>query len=730
MKISQNGKAIDSSESVITNDWVGKRLYVDLIKNGEKENNVNDKNVSVELINNNFMWLGEFNPYEDWEEELKTVYDNFNYFVENSSNKFLFNSHHLGNRNVPKGIFPHPNKFRKIKKPVYEIHQIEAKNEYELELKKYANYTEHLIIEEIKKNESHTDVSKLSEEISLKVNLLNIRNSLKQNYKDDQIIKFITNFDFVDVLAQEHLAYFNNSDQKNKFNKTKEENIFLSRNSKDFLNFHKRLSLVRGQYDEYDKFIMREYYNEEKLFELDPNLSPKERQEQMEERMRKKLEENVDSDALSIYSPNLIDYKFNIKSILSSEKIIEIESDLEKREFTINPDLFLHSRRLQAERNIILLKIVCKMLNNTELSEIEKKYLKSVITQAENCKINNIGSIGLKSTVTNLNFANLSANDRNSLNSLYNVEVNQKSDKYSLSELMLEFSNFVDNSTINKILHEMFGQLHLKEFGVMNENNKIDKKISLFDIENKESSLISNEIKESIWRISGYFNEEDKVKIKNFLRIKRGKSKFDKIWLELDEKSVHDFIEEANSYEDRIKLMEKWIKRKEKEFENRIHLPPDNLKLSDKKINLLIEKKDKVYRKTVLLKIFNVDNLNNISSKKLNEFINEFVSNLYLFNFNYPSVIKDIFNALQDVPTMFEEDRQLLNHYRLFFKVDENNPFEFLAVDPVKLNSEKIYLENGVKDIEHIFDSRLLNRIENASIPVIPIIAEKILNQK
>jgi len=47
-------------------------------------------------------------------------------------------------------------------------------------------------------------------------------------------------------------------------------------------------------------------------------LSPEEKQERMEERICKKLEENEDKDALSIYNPNIIDYNFDIKSTLSS----------------------------------------------------------------------------------------------------------------------------------------------------------------------------------------------------------------------------------------------------------------------------------------------------------------------------------------------------------------------------------------------------------------------------
>lgn len=699
---------VKNEDLAISSEWLGKRLHVDIL-NFNNSANINEKNHSVELINNNFMWLGEYSPYTDWEEEIRISYDNFNYFVENSSNKFLFNSHKLGNRNVPHGIFPHPNKMRSIKSPIV-TKSLEAKSDYELQVKSYQNYNEKIIQDEISKNGLLSN-KETDSQLSLKVNLLNIKNSLKQNFSDNQILKFITKFEFIDTLIVEHLnidSTKSNSPQNN----------FLHRNPQAFQNLYQKLSTVTGEYDEYDKFVMREYYNDKKIYDVDPNLSHEENIKNTEERMLRKIKENEDLDSVSIYNANTVDYKFDIKSILSSIKDAQKDSDLEKQEFIRNPEAFLLHKRKIAERNLILLKIVVKLLDpNSKLSDNETKYLKNILDRTKQSNINKIDEIGIKHKTTDLSFKNLSANDIYSLNTLYNVEINKKSFDFSLSELILEFSHFIDCATINKIL------LNLYETQVLQPIN--GNSFTLFPVENKEPALISNEIKETLWRIGGFLSEEDKTKVKGMLKVKRGKSKFDKIWLQLDEKSLDDFVQDANSQENRLPHLEKWIKRKEKEIENRIHLPPDNLSISDGKINKLIEKKDKAFRKTLLSNIFKVDDVNKIDVDKARDFINEFCSSLYLFNFNYPQTIKDIFNALADIPSLYEEDNQLLKNYRLFFKIDEENPFEYLSVSPIKMEGEKLELTK-IQNIEEYLNENVNNRLKTATVPFVKNVVKRI----
>jgi hypothetical protein len=280
--------------------------------------------------------------------------------------------------------------------------------------------------------------------------------------------------------------------------------------------------------------------------------------------------------------------------------------------------------------------------------------------------------------------------------------------------LIIELSHFIDDTTISKILHELFGQIQLKNQGI-NANQ-----IQIFNIENKEVNLLNSELKESIWRLAGHFNETDKEKLSQLLRVGRGKSTFDKIWLDLDEKSLNDFIDDANVYENREKYLEQWLRRKEKEIENRVNLPPDNLKISDTIIYNRIDSKDKIYRRTLLTNLFKVKSLDEISMKDLSKFVEEFCSSLYAFNFEYPQTVRDIFTALlQDCKNICEEDKQMLQYYRYFFNVETENPFSHLSLQPIKMDSEK-----SVKN-ENFEDN--LDKYKTAQIPFVKLLVDKMI---
>lgn len=49
-------------------------------------------------------------------------------------------------------------------------------------------------------------------------------------------------------------------------------------------------------------------------------------------------------------------------------------------------------------------------------------------------------------------------------------------------------------------------------------------------------------------------------------------------------KSFESFLKEVNFYDDRIKLLERWIVRKEDEIKDRIVRPPSNLKKTEQEL--------------------------------------------------------------------------------------------------------------------------------------------------
>ena len=77
--------------------------------------------------------------------------------------------------------------------------------------------------------------------------------------------------------------------------------------------------------------------------------------------------------------------------------------------------------------------------------------------------------------------------------------------------------------------------------------------------ENKEVRLIFDSIEENIWRQSGKFSQEEVEFIHDMYGIMRGKTKIDREWYKVDRESLDEFIETANQYEDRGKLLEECI---------------------------------------------------------------------------------------------------------------------------------------------------------------------------
>jgi len=531
----------------------------------------------------------------------------------------------------------------------------------------------------------------------MKINLLNINNSLKQNFSDNEILRFLAEFEFTEKLIEEHLNNININTKNNSTINNNNNNIeYVTRNPANFKAFNSQLDNLCEQFDEYDKYIMKEYYKEKDLVSYNSNASPDQIKAELETKMRKKLEENEDTDALSIHNPNEIKYEFSLEAILSniasgSENSLLSFTGLGAKahnELLNNPEKYIEYKRLVSERNLILLKIITKIIQSNTLSQNEKKYLANLHKNIESSNILNLEKNTLGACASKLRIKDLSANDLYALNSLANVEIKENLYNFALSDLILELNNFIDNKTFSKIIHEIFAEAKAKEF-------KYDSsKTSLFNVNNKEPLLLNKEVKETLWRLSGFFDALDVQKLKAFLNVKRGKSSFDKVWLQIDEESLEAFIREVNQHENRIEYLERWIKRKEYEFENRIQLPADNLRLDDSRINKIINKKDKNYRKKILMNIFQQqESVKTVSPRDVNKFINEFVEYLPLFNFKYPETIKDIFRALEDLEefeNIYAEDLQMLRTYRTLFKVEEENPNEFLAVAPVKMEQEKL----------------------------------------
>jgi len=67
--------------------------------------------------------------------------------------------------------------------------------------------------------------------------------------------------------------------------------------------------------------------------------------------------------------------------------------------------------------------------------------------------------------------------------------------------------------------------------------------------------------------------------------ITRNQNSFDREFFDNDMKSMTDFINSVNTYDDRVKLLEDWLVRKEDEIKSRVVRPPPNMKMTDHELH-------------------------------------------------------------------------------------------------------------------------------------------------
>jgi hypothetical protein len=147
----------------------------------------------------------------------------------------------------------------------------------------------------------------------------------------------------------------------------------------------------------------------------------------------------------------------------------------------------------------------------------------------------------------------------------------------AVNDVILELSHFIDEEVINRVEVEMMSKRTRKEWNLPDDFN-------LLETRNKEISLVINELEELAWRMTGQLDSGEIDAMKTMLTIGRNKNFFDKQYFPLDMESLHEFIDTANSYDDRQKLIEEWLLRKEQEWKSRVMLPSKGLQKSDAKL--------------------------------------------------------------------------------------------------------------------------------------------------
>lgn len=275
-------------------------------------------------------------------------------------------------------------------------------------------------------------------------------------------------------------------------------------------------------------------------------------------------EEMNNQDLFDLSSAGLkseVNVKYDMRTLIKSEFIYDMDPDLSK-ESGLSAEEYLQLSRRRAEAKLIKSKLIYKVNQGLALSNNEKTYMKQWVSGILNdsTTLLNLRDTMLPTEHTKLTIGDVDAKSLYALNSISRVSLErERHGAYSLNDLVVELSHFLDEEVVNKVETEMFGDKLRKDWG-------LSKDFKVVDTRNKEISLVLNEMEELAWRSAGQLTQKEISHVKDMLSIKRNKDYFDRQFYENDMKSLEAFAEAANAYDDRLEKLERWVVRKEDEY--------------------------------------------------------------------------------------------------------------------------------------------------------------------
>lgn len=200
-----------------------------------------------------------------------------------------------------------------------------------------------------------------------------------------------------------------------------------------------------------------------------------------------------------------------------------------------------------------------------------------------------------------LSMKDIDAKNYYALNSIPRVHIDRDMHgKFALNDLVLELGHFLDEEVVNKIEAELYSERLRKEWGLSTD-------FKVIETRNKEIGLVLDELEELAFRSAGMFNDKDVNFIKKMISVKRNKDIIDQQYYDNDMKSLESFMGSVNTYDDRIKLLERWIVRKEDEIKDRSVLPPESLKKTEQALFAQYDKPLKAARERLVAQLLTTD---------------------------------------------------------------------------------------------------------------------------
>ena len=164
-----------------------------------------------------------------------------------------------------------------------------------------------------------------------------------------------------------------------------------------------------------------------------------------------------------------VNVRYDMRTLVKSEFIYEVDPDLSV-EAGLSAEEYLALSRRRAEAKLIKSKIIYKTNQGLSLSANEKAYLNhwlSDIRTGQNRTLMNLRDSLLPATPTKLTLGDVDAKSLYALNSISRVQLErERHGAFSLNDLVLELSHFLDEEVVNKVETEMFGDKLRREWGL------------------------------------------------------------------------------------------------------------------------------------------------------------------------------------------------------------------------------------------------------------------------
>ena len=205
----------------------------------------------------------------------------------------------------------------------------------------------------------------------------------------------------------------------------------------------------------------------------------------------------------------------------------------------------------------------------------------------------------------------------------------------------------------------------------------------------------------------------------------------------MDKASFRQFFNEANTFDQRITLLENWMCRKDYEVRNRVTLPNSTIAKSDQELYEQYDAPKKKAREALVGKMLTKDEFgqdrvqkayNELTTRELHLLVESLCVRLGLFQNKYPAFLPQVIRAVLEHDNLANSDRYMMDTYCKLFELDWRgdtsleNRENFMLQNPIYLNENDL---TSVKSFGTISNQGVLNQIRQACQPYLPQLVSK-----